>query len=389
MQLNLRNTAFVVVLVLAHNLLFAQSLKNYGTSDTSATSDKTSKKGSLAGTWEAGVTLGPDFYYGDLNPYKFLPSHSISAAGGAFIMRQFTNVIGIKGTLLFGGLQGKIHGKEGAQPGNWSFKGTFLDFTINSVFNLSNLFSPYHSGRKLFVYGTIGFGVNAWNSILTQEQNGELTNPDQINGLQAACVIPIGLGLQIAITSKINAGIEYTVRTIFSDNVDQMVGGFKCDFADLLAFTASYRFGMAKNKFGMAKKKVSVQEYPYSGPLTYHPTAPEIVTAPEVVTAPESVTAPEKPGHEVPSASEGYDYVVQICAFAKHDYSVDWVKKHYHVDMPVTKERENGTNRYIIGHYYKDINVAKELCDRLRKKGIHDAWVIAYKNGMRHHVVIY
>ena len=102
---------------------------------------------------------------------------------------------------------------------------------------------------------------------------------------------------------------------------------------------------------------------------------------------------PVRPGQEIPvpsaPASEVYDYVVQICAFSKHDYTVAWVKKHYHVALPVIRERENGLSRYIIGHYYKDLNVAKELCDRLRKQGIRDAWVIAYQNGIRHHVVIY
>ncbi|MEI7492939.1 MAG: outer membrane beta-barrel protein [Bacteroidota bacterium] len=325
----------------------------------------------MAGTWEAGVMLGPDFYYGDLNINKFLPNRSISVAGGVFGMRQFTNVIGLKAQLLAGGIHGSKDGQEGSKSVNWTARGTFIDFTINSVFNLSNLFSSYNEGRKVFVYGTIGIGVNAWNTKLTKGISGELTSPDQVNGFQAALVLPFGLGLQYAITNKINAGVEYTVRTIFSDMVDQTVGGYKGDFINILAFTASYRFGTPK-------KKLSVQEYGYSAPVTYQP-------------APVAVPPQEKAAEKipVPQASEVYDYVVQICAFSQHNYTAAWVKKHYRVSMPVIKESENGLNRYIIGHYYKDISSAKELCDQMRKQGIHDAWVIAYQNGVRHHVVVY
>jgi opacity protein-like surface antigen len=374
MPLYFRYTTFVFLLVFVKIAIFAQSSANYGDAASRADPDKKAGNGSLAGTWEAGAMLGPDFFYGDLSPKKFLPSRNISAAGGLFLMRHFTNVVGLKGQLLFGGLNGSKDGQEGSKPVNWNFKGTFIDFTINSVFNLSNIVSPYYDGRRVFVYGTIGLGVNAWNSTLNKSDNGVSESPDQAKGMQAALVVPLGLGIQFAVTNKIDAGAEYSVRTIFSDRVDQTVGGFKWDFVNLLAFTASYRFGVSK-------KNINVQEYSYSNPVTYRPRPS--------VSLPVSVAEPVRQSQEIPSASEVYDYVVQVCAFAKHDYTVAWVKKHYHLDMPVIKETENGLNRYIIGHYYKDLNIAKELCNRIRKQGIHDAWVIAYQNGVRHHVVVY
>ena len=99
MKVTLLQTAFVFIFSLLQLTLFAQSLSNYGGGGISGDSKKTSIS-SIAGTWEAGVMLGPDFYYGDLNPNKFWPGHSVSAAGGIFVMRQFTDVIGIKGLCL-------------------------------------------------------------------------------------------------------------------------------------------------------------------------------------------------------------------------------------------------------------------------------------------------
>jgi len=360
-------------LVFTGQLLFAQSTGSYGSTINSDNPEKNSKKASMAGTWEAGGMLGPDFYYGDLNSQKFLPDRSINVAGGIYGMRQFTNVIGLKAQILFGGLRGSKDGQENNLPVNWSFNGVFIDFTLNSVFNFSNLLSPYRDGRRIFVYGTLGLGINVWNTKLSKEVNGVLTTPPQLNGMQAGFVLPFGLGMQFAITEKINAGIEYTVRTVFSDMVDQTAGGYKCDVVNLLAFMASYRFGVSKKKLNV--QEYSYQQYPYSPPAANQTVSPSPV--------------PVGPVEEISSGTETYDYVVQICAYSKHNYTVPWVKKHYRIDMPVLKESENGLNRYIIGHYYKDLNEARELCDRLRKQGIHDAWVIAYKNGVRHHVVVY
>jgi len=373
MRFYLRYTAFVFVLVFIRLFSFSQEYSNY-LSPVPAGAEKSKNLASLAGSWEAGAMVGPDFYYGDLNPNKFLPGvGSISAAGGVFITRQFTNVVGLKGSFLFGGLRGSKSGTEGTLPATWSFSGSFIDFTISPVFNLSNLFSPYVDERKIFVYASVGFGINAWNTTLTKDLNGNVTTPDQVKGFQAGFVLPLGLGMQYRITNNISAGIEYTLRTIFSDRVDQTVGGFKCDFINLFAFTASYRWGGSK-------KKLNVQEYPYSSPVSYRKYTPPPVPPP---------ASPIQERIPVPSASEVYDYVVQVCAYSQHNYTVSWVKKHYHLDMPLTKESENGMNRYIIARYYKDINSARELCDKLRKNGVHDAWIIAYQNGVRHHVVVY
>ena len=368
MRLHLLYSAFVFVLVLINLTLFAQSVRTYGDPNAGESPEKPMKKGGMAGTWEAGLMIGPDFYYGDLNPSKFLPRNSISVAGGGFIMRQFTNVVGLKGQLLMGGVHGAMNVDEIYGPVLYSFSGFFVDFSANVVFNLSNFFSEYHKGRKLFVYATAGLGLNAWNTKMSATFNGVKNDTAWPTGMKAALVIPFGLGLQYAITDKIRVGAEYTVRPVLSDQVDHYAKGFKADFVNLFAVSVSFRFGTPR-------KNLAVQEYAFSNPVRYQPSSPVPIQVPPV--------------QEVASVSEVYDYVVQIAAFSKHNYSVPWVKKHYRVDMPVIKESENGLNRYIIGHYYKDLSEAKELCNRLRKQGITDAWVIAYKNGQRDHVIVF
>lgn len=368
---DLRYTASVFLFVLLHLGLNSQTISNYGFPETSAAPPQKSRSASIAGTWETGVLLGPTFYYGDLNVNKFLPDKSISFAGGLYATSQFTNVFGLRAQIVLGGLRGSKSWQDGKKPVTESFSAFCIDFTVNSVINFTNMFSPYRQGRKVFVNGLLGAGVFAWNSLLTADVNGVVSNPDQIAGFQAGFVLPVGLGLQYNFTERISAGAEFTVRTVFSDNVDQSQGGFRCDIENLLAFTFSYRFGNPR-------KDIGVKDYSYSYPVQYKPVPP-----PDIPAQPEKLPVPQASPNEI------YDYAVQVCAFSKHNYSADWVKKHFRISLSVKKESENGLNRYIIGTFFRDVNEARELCDKLRRQGIRDAWVIAYLNGIRHHVVIY
>ena len=260
MKVIFRYSTFLLIFCLAHLFSYPQAPVN------------SKKDATIGGTWEAGILVGPDFYFGDLNSSKFLPARSVSGAGGAFITRQFTNVAGLRGQLVFGGLRGN-RDVEDIFLGSYNarFSGTFIDFSVNGVFNLSNLFSPYHSGRRLFVYALAGLGVNAWNTKLSWEVEGEQYIPPQTSGFHASLVIPLGIGLQFAITNRISAGVEYTVRTVTSDLVDQTLDAFKFDIINLLSFSASYRFGAGK-------KSLDVREYNYSAPYRYEPKPYDTLT---------------------------------------------------------------------------------------------------------------
>jgi len=46
--------------------------------------EKNKPDAGFAKKWRIGLSIGPDFYYGDLNASKFLPEKSISIAAGLF-----------------------------------------------------------------------------------------------------------------------------------------------------------------------------------------------------------------------------------------------------------------------------------------------------------------
>ncbi len=313
--------------------------------------------------WRLGLNIGPDFYYGDLNSSKFLPDNSVGFAGSVYGEYQATNVFGVRlqfiGALLNGSRAVTIKG----QTVNESFTGSMAEGTINVQLNFSNLFSQYRASRKFFVYGTLGVGFAGWNTRLINPVSGGVTTDQPIT----APVVPVGLGAFYRIGSRVNVGLEWSFRTIFSDNVDQTVGGFKYDSYSYLSVGVSINLGKFKRK--------SLKPYNYTN--TVYKTSEKYIQPP-----------PAEPLRYVALAAqpENYDYVVQICAYDKHRYSPQWIRKHYKVPQTVRMEKEGAMERFLVGDY-KTLEAAIEIRDQLIRLGVRDAFVVAYKNGVRHHVV--
>jgi hypothetical protein len=350
---------FFLCLLLLPTLTFAQS------------PDK-DKSNVLARKWYIGANFGPDFYYGDLNASKYLPKKSVSIAGSLFAEYHFSNVLGLRYQLLIGGLNGsKPVTFEGATA-DLAFTGLFLNPNFDLTINFSNLFSPNKPSRRFFVYGTVGLGYAVWFSkILNKVYPSD--SIDLNTFVNMAVEIPVGLGAMYNINKKLQVSVEWTFRTFLSDKVDNTVGGYKFDIVDYLAF------GIAFNLGGKGvKKSPNVVDYPYQvTPVIYESPPPARI---EPQPQPQQITPP-------PIQPDEYVYKVQICAFNQHNYSADWIRKHYRVNQPVTREQEGTMSRYTVGGY-SNMQKAKELRNEMLKLGIHDVFIIAYKDGIRHHTVI-
>ncbi|MDD4603755.1 MAG: outer membrane beta-barrel protein [Bacteroidales bacterium] len=327
-----------------------------------------SKEPRYAGSWQVGLTVGPDFYYGDLNKYKIGISKNVSFSGGFFAGYQLSNVFGLRGQILGGGLSGTKQIDIDSMVVNQKFKGGFVEINFNGTINFSNLISTYKPSRRFFIYGTLGIGFTNWRTTRSDQINGQsITTQDPVLW-HSAVVVPFGLGTSFKIADKVNLGLEWTFRMVGSDLVDQTKGGFKFDFYDYLAVGVSFNIGQRSKT-----TKENVLDYYYTSAAA--PKQP--VIAPRL---------PEPQIAMISSPSEDYIYVVQIFAFDKHNYNPNWIRKKFHIDQPVTRERDGNLSRYIIGNF-KDLSSAEALRDKMLKKGIHDAFVVAYKNGVRHHTV--
>jgi hypothetical protein len=326
---------------------------------------------SFANTWTIGANIGPDFFYGDLGPQGIGIDNNVSIAGSIYGGRQFSNVIGLRGQLLFAGIRGRKVNNSVVEPINQSFSGPLVEFNVNTTINFSNLFSPYKPARRFFVYGTLGIGFTNWNTKVTDLNTQQVISTDSLRNWRTAALLPFGLGAFVRITERISIGAEWTFRMAFSDMLDQTKGGFKYDFYDYLAFGVTFNLG------NMSKQSPKVRDYPY-------PVYPAQVT-PQPTGLP-VLDIPARTPQSVPPPGENYTYVVQIFAYAKRTYSPESIRKRYHISQPVRREKDGRLNRYLIGNY-KDLQVARDLRDQMIKKGIHDAFVVAYKDGQRVYVV--
>ncbi len=352
--------AILFVFLLAGSVhLFAQT----------AVSEKQLKSNQFAGTWQLGANIGPDFFYGDLSTYKITPSKNINLAGSIYFGRQFTNVIGLRIQLLYGGIRGEKNYQLGNDNVTQSFSGSVLEFNTNATINFSNFISPYKTSRRFFVYGTIGIGIANWRTLRVSPEIDGVTPIENPLQWKTAAIMPLGLGAFYKIGNKVNIGLEWTFRMVFSDMVDQTVGGFKFDIYDYLAV------GITINLGGHGKHLPKVLDYAY--PVSQVP----------VIYPVQQDTLYPKIAPPAGGITQGdYLYSVQVCAFNRHQYSTKWVRKRYRISQPVRMEKEGNMERFLVGNY-KELEYARELCQTLIKQGIHDAFVVAYKNGIRDHSV--
>jgi hypothetical protein len=328
--------------------------------------------------WTIGAGFGPDFYYGDLNRYKFGVSNNLSLAGNLSFQYQFGNVIGtrlkISGAWLNGSGSITTEGKTEEVP----FTGVLLQGDLSAVINFSNLFSPDHPHRWFFIYATVGIGYGGWYTKLINKvyNAGNIETDNPLSNFRTAIVIPAGPGFLFRAGDRVNISLEYTFNTFSSDWLDQTEGGKPFDRYDCLALGISINLGKSRGR----KQQVSdysIKDYLVEAPrpAVYQslPSGPVVVNLPV-----------QEPGVPVPTQEEEFSYGVQIFAFSHHRYTPDWIRKHYRIPVPVRAEKEGNTERFIAGGM-TDLPSARRLCDEMKQLGIRDAFVVAYKDGKRHH----
>ncbi len=338
-------------------------------------STATGKTSPFAKRWYLGINFGPDFYYGDLRTKSFLPDKNVSLAGSLFLHYHFNDIFGLRIQLLPGGLNGSKMIEKDGKTIEESFTGIFIEANVNGTVNFFNLFSPGKPDRRFFIYGTLGLGYSGWYSKLLNKvyYYDSLSVDNPLKNFHSSVVIPVGIGAIFRISDKLQAHLEWSWRPYLSDELDNTIGGYKFDMVDYLAVGISFRVG-GKGKSTKETLKVLDYRYPVY-PVTYQQPEPVRSVVPESpVVAPPVYT------------QEEYDYVVQIFAFDKHNYSPEWIRKRYHIGQEVRREREGTLSRYLIGNF-RDLQSAKVLRDEMLQKGIHDAFIVAYKDGARHHTV--
>lgn len=334
----------------------------------------------FANRWNLGISLGPDFYYGDLTYGQSGRKRNLSMAGSLVIGWQITNVFGTRlqlmGAWLNGSADSLINGQLVPNP----LTGLLLEGNLQAVINITNILSPYRSSRWFFLYGTAGLGYAGWYTEFSNQayDAGTINTKNPLNNFHAALVVPAGIGAQFRLADRVNASLEYTFHLVGSDLLDQTAARSNNDRFDYLAFGISLNLGKGKQK---PPPTVYYQPPPSRPtPRILDPTPP---VPKEAAAEPPGMPDPVHPTKTSPPL---VSYSVQICAYDQHKYTTGWIQKHYKVPMEVRMEKSGNMERFLVG-LCTNLNCAKQLRSQMSGLGIRDAFIVVYQNGIRHHVV--
>ncbi len=174
-------------------------------------------------TADIGVWGGTSTYFGDMdnnNPVKpFTPNF------GGYFRYNFNSRVGLRAMFLTGnvGDEGKIEGED------WNFKKNVQDFTLQVEINFLKYvlgvdkmpFSTYVTagiGVAFFPYDLDTIGIATIERFNPQNNKGNAEIHDPV----ITPTIPFGIGFKYSLGQRLGIGIEYQIRKMFSDKLDNL-----------------------------------------------------------------------------------------------------------------------------------------------------------------------
>ncbi len=209
--------------------------------------------GEKSSFWEAGITLGPSNFLGDLggNAGKgttFLKDNNFSMTKltvGVFATYQPYEWLGVRLAANFGTLEGDdavIKGKGGYEEArklrNSNFRSKFQEGLLMLELYPTALIEPDPTDvfGRLRPYGVIGVGVFHFNPQGTDPLTGNWVNlaplhtegqgfpeyPDRKPYKLTQMNIPMGIGIKYFISETVNVSLEVLHRKTFTDYIDDV-----------------------------------------------------------------------------------------------------------------------------------------------------------------------
>ncbi|MFT3825076.1 MAG: outer membrane beta-barrel protein [Chitinophagaceae bacterium] len=203
--------------------------------------------------WEAGITLGPSNFLGDLggNAGKgtsFLKDNNFSMTKltvGLYATYQPNEWLGVRLAANFGTLEGDdavIKGKGGYEEArklrNSNFRSKFQEGLVMLELYPTALIEPDPTDvfGRLRPYGVIGVGVFHFNPQGTDPATGDWVNlaplhtegqgfaeyPDRKPYKLTQLNIPMGVGVKYFISEAVNVSLEILHRKTFTDYIDDV-----------------------------------------------------------------------------------------------------------------------------------------------------------------------
>ncbi len=215
---------------------------------------------------EVGVNGGVSSYLGDLSSdIKKINIGKLHVATGVFIRYQHNNYFTSKLAIGYGQVSADDADSNGLgrQKRNLHFRSSIFETNLTMEVNilgyepeyLSKRISPYiYAGIGAFAFNPEALFENEWIELqpLNTEGQGIAEFPERQPYKKVSLSIPFGGGIKVAVTDKINVGIETGLRKTFTDYLDDVSTTYVADNIilennGLLSATLANRSGQSVN----------------------------------------------------------------------------------------------------------------------------------------------
>ncbi len=367
-----------------------------GASGAVAQELNTAPGNSFKDNWAIQLQPGFSQFYGDASNHNYFQKFKgeISPYAGMSVRKMIIPAVGVGLDFAYSGLKSYKNQKTDGTKVDFHLSGSYYDANLFVYVNFNHLFAGYKSGRRFTIYGTVGVGWGFWNSALTDGITGLTIKSGSKNGNYTyktnALVVPISAGLNYRINDRWGINLGGTLRTVLNDDVDVWHDGFKYDqiFSTSVGITYHIRTGWGrsskrrrqsgqkpccKEKGGRSKPVIPIYNYDQIN-VTSAPVKPG--RQPQTI---ELMSVPEK---SIKPAVREFEFRVQIMAKTKPLNDASSLQTRYHLPYPVVETHQDGLYRYSVGSF-QSYSAALSAGKEVRSHGIFDAFVVAYRNGLR------
>lgn len=189
--------------------------------------------------FDIGAGVGMTGYLGDANTANLLKNPGVD---GELLFRYIVNPRwGLKTNLYVGTLRGNTEQMTNVMPSemNYKFSTTFVELGELAEFNFFSfgMGETYRKLKRITPYIAAGVGFNYWS----------------VDGHKGfAFNIPLGLGVKYKVSRRVNLGLEFLMKKVFTDKLDgpalsdpyQIKSSFmkNTDWYSTLTFSVTYEF---------------------------------------------------------------------------------------------------------------------------------------------------
>lgn len=330
--------------------------------------------------WEFGANLGFTQYYGDVSNKTYFGkfTEEIRFGGNIFGRAIFNHLYGFGLGLGYYSLASEKDSLLKGNPLNYGYKGTNFQFGAHAYINLTNLFWGIRpEGRVFNLYSTAGLSYISWKGTLSNTLNNAVIVDDGTNALglsfsSSSVVIPLTMGMGIQVSENLRLNLEGSIQTVMSDDLDFYKDGFKNDIILYSSVGLSYHFRQVKKERARINRPMGPDliEYEFSQRRT-QPSSSD-----------KNLPVLEFSADKSPAIKGQYEFRVQVIAMSKSRINMEAFARRFKIETPIIENTFSGLYRYSTGRF-NSFSEAEAYSKVIRSKGIHDAFVVAYRANER------